>query len=59
MEGFRNQERNLDKDRKAFMEAINMVSVEEIPTVFDEEASSKLVRVLIEQNCSFWAKCTE
>lgn len=43
MESFRNQERNLDKDRRAFMEAVKSVSIEEIPTVLDEEASDKLV----------------
>ncbi len=46
MEGIHNQERNLEKDRRAFMEAISLVSIEEIPAVFDEEASNRLLASL-------------
>ena len=42
MESFYSHERNLDRDRRTFVEAINLVSIEEIPMVFDEGVSDKL-----------------
>ena len=40
-------ERSLEKDRQLFVEAISTISIAEIPAKFDEVASSRLVRNLI------------
>lgn len=46
MEDFPNQERNIEQDRREFIKAMDSIVIEEIPAVFDEEASDKLVASL-------------
>ncbi len=40
------QERNLEADRSTFVEAVSAVTIEEMPTTFDEEAVQKLAENL-------------
>lgn len=40
------QERNISKDEQSFLEAISVISIEEIPTAFDELAVQKLANNL-------------
>jgi hypothetical protein len=42
MEDFPNQERNIEKDRREFIKAMDSIVIKEIPAVFDEGASDKL-----------------
>lgn len=42
------QERNVEKDKQSFVEAISTVAVEEIPTVFDESAAQRLAESIKE-----------
>lgn len=44
-----NQERNIEKDKHSFLEAVSSISVNEILTTFDESAAKKLLQNL-EQN---------
>ena len=44
------QERNIEKDKQSFVEAISSVSIAEIPTEFDESASQNLATDLEKTN---------
>ena len=44
------QERNIEKDKQSFMEAVSLISVEEIPVKFDESAVRKLAENLESTN---------
>lgn len=46
MEAFPNQERNIEQDRREFIKAVSSITIEEIPAVFDEDASNRLVASL-------------
>ncbi|MEZ4194970.1 MAG: hypothetical protein R3B53_01035 [Candidatus Paceibacterota bacterium] len=46
MEDFPNRERNVEQDRREFIKAMDSIAIEEIPAVFDEEASNRLVTSL-------------
>ena len=46
MEDFPYQERNIEKDKREFIKAVDSILIEEIPAVFDEDASNRLVASL-------------
>lgn len=46
METFLNQERNVEIDKRQFIKALESITIEEIPAVFDEEASNRLLASL-------------
>jgi hypothetical protein len=46
------QERNLESDKASFIEAVSSISVEEVPTIFDEQAVQELAES-IESNRLF------
>lgn len=43
---FPNQQRNIEQDGREFIKALDSTAIEEIPTVFDEETSDRLVASL-------------
>jgi len=46
MEDLPHQERNIEKDKREFMKAVDSILIEEIPAAFDEDASNRLLASL-------------
>ena len=46
MEGLSSQERNVDVDKRNFIEAVSSIPINEIPTEFDESATERLTKSL-------------